>query len=204
MFSELTAALLGAVLAGGFNIYNNYIQKEERKECIASAFRSEIKYIMKACDFWQYESLIEDYKKKAQNKEPIPTTLPNNIDKDSAFKVYNELIEDAMLLPQSVVGKIILFYGNLRAILGDLQFAYPNWQANRAMYGEEKLVKIYAKDLGLYKQAMQTGEVLLEELQKCKKRRIPEFLRGSGRYVPFQDKILDTKTGIAYKPIIED
>ena len=201
MFSEIAAALLGAVLGGGLNTYNNYLQREDRKACVASAFYSEIKYIMKACNFWEYDLLINDYKRKAQNKEPIPTTLPNNIDKDSAFKVYNELIEDAMLLPQPVVEKIILFYGNLLAILGDMQFAYPNWQHNRDIYTEQKLVEIYAKDLGLYKQAMLMGNELLKELEKCKKRKIPDFLCRSGRYVPFKDKILDTKTGIVSTPI---
>ena len=201
MFSEITAALLGAILGGGLNIYTNYLQKEERKECIACAFHSEIKYIMKACNFWEYELLIEDYKKKAQNKEPIPTILPNSINKDSAFKIYNELMKDAMLLPQPVVEKIILFYGNLLAIFGDIQFAYTNWLDNRNIYGDRKLVEIYAKDLGLYKQAMLTGEELLRELPKCKKRKIPGFPRCTGRYVPFKDKILDTQTGIVSNPI---
>ena len=200
MWELITGGLLGACATGVFGLYQTYMEQEQKRESVAAAFYVEIKYIIKACKFWKYDVLIQDYIIKAESKTPIPQTIPNSIDINSAFKFYNELATDMTLLSVNTIEKIVLFYANLQAVNGDLTYAYLNWESNRNVYNDEMLTLIYKKDLGLYKQAMDVGKQLLVELPLCKKSRIPTIFRPRGSYVPFGDKILNTKTGVVTAP----
>lgn len=200
--TEIFCVLLGALLAGGGAIYRDYLLKEEQKERTAAAFYAEVKYIMEACKFWNYETLINIYIDKAKGGEPIPYGIPNSIDKNSAFKIYNELIENITLLPQTTIENLLLFYGNLFAVLGDMQNAYANWESNKEIFIDKNLTDIYKKDLELYCQAMVYGKKLQSDLKLCKKSRIPLFMRRNGRYARFNDKeVIDTRTGDVFSPI---
>ena len=193
MWELITGGLLGACATGVWAI-PTYMEQEQKRESVAAAFYVEIKYIIKACKFWKYDVLIQDYIIKAESKTPIPQTIPNSLDINSAFKFYNELATDMTLLSVNTIEKIVLFYANLQAVHGDLTYAYLNWESNRNVYNDEMLTLIY-KNLGLYKQAAGRWKATSCRVTSfVKKSRIPTIFRPRGSYVPFGDKILNTKT----------
>lgn len=171
---NLFAVVIGGVIGGGGLIVNSLLQRYEHKKAIAAAFHAEIKIILVACEFWKYGNFIQARIENLKDSNMRDTVFPFCIDEKSAFKIYNELAKDIGILDQAIAEKIVLFYGNLNAVLNDMKNATTTIdQVSMALNLNEtesrKWLEIaYEIDSVLFKQAIAEGEQLKQKLNRNK------------------------------------
>ena len=149
--------ILGAILSGGVQFAVLQYQRKQEINALKSLFFAEILNILKAMIFWNAEKIIIINIKCAKENQPIPEKALKYFNKEVAIRCYNSSFKDVGMLSTDVSNNIIVFYNNLYAILSDLENIHP-------YLSSEVTGRIFEKDLGLYKQAVQTGLWLLEAL----------------------------------------
>ena len=160
--NSLICIIVGAVLAGFFQFCITFWQHCEKIKSLKVGFASEIEIILKAVVFWKIDAVLQIYIDCLSRHQQIPAYMPKTFNKGVAFKFYNDMSSDIGYLKQDIVRDIVLFYGNVNAVLQDIENLHSLKNTNIPA------LEIVRKDRELFNQAIRIGNELLYKLKKLK------------------------------------